>query len=112
MSGARPPCFRVKIHGRRPLRKSRLSRTSPVKTTATGRLVSTPLSSLLIYAPDRRLTGTIVIEDESKAKSAIVVRDGTPTKVKVGARVARLANVVVALGIVSADAAKEVEPPG
>src|ERR1041385_2616271 len=109
MSGARPPCFRVKIHGRRPLRKSRLSRTSPVKPTATGRLGSTPLSSLLIYALDRRLTGTIVIEDESKAKSAIVVRDGTPTKVKVGARVARLLNGVVGLGVGSADAAKEVD---
>src|ERR1044071_2527641 len=81
----------------------------PVSPTATGHLGSKPLSNLLIYVLDRRLTGSIVIEDESKTKSAIALRDGLPKKVKVGANVAPLAEVVADPGIICAEEANEVD---
>jgi curved DNA-binding protein CbpA len=79
------------------------------QATATGTLGSTPLPNLLVYSLDRRLTGTLVLEDEQSRKSAILFRAGAPAKVKLGESVARLSDVVVALRLTDADTAAAVE---
>lgn len=79
------------------------------QATATGTLGSTPLANLLIYALDRRLTGTLVLEDPHARKSAIVFRSGTPRKVKTGEPVARLPDVLVDLHLIDRDVARDVE---
>ena len=48
--------------------------------TAKGLLAATPFAHLLIYALDRRLTGTIVFEEPSHAKHAIYLVDGAPAQ--------------------------------
>lgn len=75
------------------------------QATATGTLGSTPLPHLLVYALDRQLTGTLVLEDDQARRSAILLRDGAPAKVKPGESVARLAEVVVALRLADAETA-------
>lgn len=52
------------------------------QAAAKGTLGATPLSKLLIYVLDRRLTGTLVLEDAAQQRSAISFRSGAPTKVK------------------------------
>jgi curved DNA-binding protein CbpA len=66
---------------------------------AKGTLGSTPISNLLVYALDRRLTGTLVIEDPEKQKSAISFRRGIPSKVKLGPLVAPLSELAVTAGV-------------
>src|SRR5262245_15253732 len=63
---------------------------------ATGTLGGTPIANLLVYALDRRLSGTLVIEDPEKQKSAIGFRIGVPTKVKLGEAGLTLAELAVA----------------
>lgn len=67
---------------------------------ATGSLGATPIANLLVYALDRRLTGTLVIEDPHQQKSAIAFRHGVPAKVKLGELVAPLSELVVESGAV------------
>jgi len=66
---------------------------------ATGTLGGTPIANLLVYALDRRLSGTLVIEDPQKQKSAIAFRRGIPSKVKLGPLVAPLSALAVAAGV-------------
>lgn len=79
------------------------------QATATGTLGSTPLANLLIYALDRRLTGTLVFEDAAGRKSAILFRSGAPVKIKLGESVARLGDVIVALRLADPAAVASVE---
>ena len=79
------------------------------QATATGTLGSTPLPNLLVYSLDRRLTGTLVLEDDQARKSAILFRAGAPVKVKLGEAVARLPDLVVSLRLTDADTAAAVE---
>ncbi|HEX3596806.1 MAG TPA: J domain-containing protein, partial [Polyangiaceae bacterium] len=67
---------------------------------ATGTLGGTPLVNLLVYSLDRRLTGTLVIEDPGQQKSAIAFRRGIPMKVKLPEAAASLSELAVAQGIV------------
>jgi curved DNA-binding protein CbpA len=62
--------------------------------TAKGSLAATPFAHLLIYALDRRLTGTIVFEEPSHAKHAIYLVEGAPTQARVATQVARLGELV------------------
>jgi curved DNA-binding protein CbpA len=66
---------------------------------AKGTLGGTPIANLLVYALDRRLSGTLVIEDPQKQKSAISFRRGIPSKVKLGPLVAALSELAVAAGV-------------
>ena len=66
---------------------------------AKGTLGGTPISNLLVYALDCRLTGTLVIEDPEKQKSAISFRRGIPSKVKLGPLVAPLSELAVTAGV-------------
>src|SRR6185295_10436539 len=79
------------------------------QATATGTLGSTPLANLLVYSLDRRLTGTLVLEDEQSRRSAVAFRAGAPVKVKLGAPVARLREIVVALKLTDDETAASVE---
>lgn len=62
---------------------------------ATGTLGGTPIANLLVYALDRRLSGTLVVEDQEQQKSAILFRHGVPAKVKLGELALTLAELVV-----------------
>src|SRR5260221_7213011 len=64
---------------------------------ATGTLGSTPVANLLVYVLDRRLTGTLVIEDPEQRKSAIVFRHGAPIRGKVAEPVSVLSQVLVTM---------------
>jgi curved DNA-binding protein CbpA len=79
------------------------------QASATGTLGSTPLPNLLVYSLDRRLTGTLVLEDEQGRKSAIRFDAGAPVKVKLGESVARLPEVVVAKRLTDAETAASVD---
>ena len=79
------------------------------QASATGTLGSTPLPNLLVYSLDRRLTGTLVLEDDQSRKSAILFRAGAPVKVKPGESVARLSDVIVELRLTDAETAASVE---
>jgi curved DNA-binding protein CbpA len=63
---------------------------------ATGTLGGTPIANLLVYLLDRKLTGTLVIEDPEHQKHAILFRRGIPAKVKLEGSVAPLAELAVA----------------
>lgn len=63
---------------------------------ATGTLGGTPIANLLVYALDRRLSGTLVVEDPGRQKSAVLFRLGVPTKVKLGEQGLTLAELAVA----------------
>ncbi|HVW28344.1 MAG TPA: DnaJ domain-containing protein [Polyangiaceae bacterium] len=67
---------------------------------ATGTLGGTPIANLLVYALDRRLSGTLVIEDPEKQKSAISFRRGVPARVKLGQLVSPLSELAVTVGAV------------
>lgn len=77
-----------------------------VQATARGTLGVTPLPNLLVYALDRRLTGTIVFEDGERRKHAILFRGGGPRKVKLGGPVARLADILVERGVLDRERAR------
>ncbi|MBM4364067.1 MAG: hypothetical protein FJ104_15410, partial [Deltaproteobacteria bacterium] len=64
--------------------------------TATGTLGATPLSNLLIYVLDRRLTGTLVLEDYRARKAAIRLVGGVPLKVRLPEQAHTLAEVAAA----------------
>lgn len=69
------------------------------QATATGTLGGTPVAHLLIYMLDRALSGTLVIEDPSGKKAALLVRDGAPVKVQLPEPFARLSEVLVTRGV-------------
>ena len=48
---------------------------------ATGDLAKTPLVHLLVYAEERRLTGTLVFHEPSGERNAMYVHHGAPAKV-------------------------------
>jgi curved DNA-binding protein CbpA len=72
---------------------------------ATGTLGATPIANLLVYALDRKLSGTLVIEDHRARKSAIAFRAGAPVKVKIPDSVALLSEVLVKMGALDAEGA-------
>jgi curved DNA-binding protein CbpA len=76
------------------------------KATAAGTLGSTPIPNLLVYALDRRLTGTLVIEEPTHRKSAVSFRNGAPVKARLGEPQHRLGDVLVELGSLDANTAR------
>ncbi|HEX4478339.1 MAG TPA: DnaJ domain-containing protein [Polyangiaceae bacterium] len=75
------------------------------QAVATGTLGGTPIANLLIYVLDRRLTGTLVIEDHRFRKSAVSFRLGVPFKVKVAEEGLYLSEVLVDLRLIDSDVA-------
>lgn len=72
------------------------------KPTATGSLDSTPVLNLLVYALDRRLTGTLVLEEQPGGhKHAVHFLMGGATKAKTARDVVYLGQVLVELGFIS-----------
>ncbi len=69
---------------------------------ATGTLGGTPVLNLLVYALDRELTGTLVIEDHRNLKSAIRLVVGAPVKVKLPEPAALLSEILVGMGAIDA----------
>ena len=63
------------------------------KASATGNLAKTPVPELLVYALDRSLEGTLVLEETDGKKSAIYFQNGAPAKVKTADPVAYLGHL-------------------
>lgn len=72
------------------------------QATATGKLGGTPLENLLIYVLDRKLSGTLVIEDVEQKRSAIQFLGGAPVKIKVAEPAVFLSEVLVSSGAIDA----------
>lgn len=68
------------------------------KAAATGNLAKTPVPELLVYALDRSLEGTLVLEEPDGKKSAIFFQAGAPAKAKTADPVAYLGQVLVEQG--------------
>lgn len=68
---------------------------SSVTPTASGNLGLTPLVNLAVYALDRQLTGTLVLEEPDKTRHAVYFESGAPAKIQVATPVAWLGQVLV-----------------
>jgi len=75
-----------------------MSQTAP---TASGTLAATPLGHLLIYALDRRLTGTVVFEEPDHKKHAVYFSMGAPAAARTAGLVAPLGELAIARGVLS-----------
>lgn len=71
------------------------------KASATGNLAKTPVPELLVYALDRSLEGTLVLEETDGKKSAIYFQNGAPAKAKTADPVAYLGQVLVEQGSIT-----------
>ncbi len=73
--------------------------TTP-RPMASGTLAQTPLAHLLIHVLDRRLTGTLVLEEPTGGKSAVFFDRGLAQKARTAAPVAFLRDVLLDLNLV------------
>lgn len=69
--------------------------------TANGELSKTPLVHLLLYAQDKKLTGSIELLSADKRSAAIVFVNGEPSKVRTSEPVAYLGRVMLELGFLT-----------
>jgi hypothetical protein len=70
---------------------------------AVGFLETTPFVDLLVHAYDRRLTGTLVLEEPDGQRHGVYFEGGTPRKAKTAETVARLGEVLVDTGVITPD---------
>jgi curved DNA-binding protein CbpA len=75
--------------------------------SAQGSLQQTPLLHLLVYALDRKLTGTLVLEDPERRKHALYFDAGVPVKVRPAEPIQRLGDLLLELGYCSEQAVKQ-----
>jgi curved DNA-binding protein CbpA len=73
---------------------------SKLKPTASGTLKATPMASLLVYALDKSMTGTMVFESAEGGRSAVQFRGGAPTKAKTHNPVIHLGRLLLELGAI------------
>jgi curved DNA-binding protein CbpA len=66
--------------------------------TANGTLAKTPLVHLVLYALDKKLTGTLELLAPDKKSATITLSAGLPTKVRTSEQVAYLGRVLLELG--------------
>lgn len=66
---------------------------------AQGAFGKTPLMHLLIYALDKKLTGTLLVVEADRRQSAIRFEQGEPSKVKTAALISPLDRTIVAMGL-------------
>ncbi len=71
--------------------------------TASGTLESTPLANLLVYAVDKRLTGTMIFEPPGGGRSALYFHEGAPAKAKTSDPVVHLGRLLLELGAIGED---------
>lgn len=71
--------------------------------TAEGTLSRTPLSHLLVYMLDRRLTGTTIFTTPEGLSHSIFFNEGIAAKVKTGILIAPLMEVISDLGLIEPD---------
>lgn len=71
--------------------------------TAEGDLGKTPFAHLLVYALERRLTGAMFLADPSGATHVVRFARGAPVKARPGDDFARLGELLVEQGLVSAE---------
>lgn len=68
---------------------------------ATGALERTPLSHLLVYCLDRSLSGTLVLQDPTDQRHAILFQRGVPVKVRTGTSSVLLGRLLIELSAVA-----------
>lgn len=73
---------------------------SKLKPTASGTLKATPMASLLVYALDKSMTGTMVFESAEGGRSAVQFLNGAPTKAKTHNPVIHLGRLLLELGAI------------
>ncbi len=73
------------------------------EATATGKLETTPLSQLLVYALDKGLTGSFIFQSPDRQKSALYLRGGAPANAKTGQPVIHLGRLLLELGKIDED---------
>jgi curved DNA-binding protein CbpA len=73
---------------------------SALQPTAAGTLAATPMPHLLVYALDRRLDGSIVLETPQGERSAFQVVAGVPAKAKTSEPVIHLGRVLLEMGAI------------
>src|SRR5687767_4970239 len=66
--------------------------------SAQGTLQQTPLLHLLVYALDRHLSGTLVLEDPTRRKHAVLFAAGVPSKARPAEAVRRLGEILLEVG--------------
>ena len=71
--------------------------------TATGSFVKTPFPHLLVYALERRLTGTFELSHNAVSTATMVVVNGCPAKVRTTEPIHFLGTVMMELGMISPD---------
>ncbi len=81
---------------------------SDTPATAEGDLARTPFAHLLVYAVDRRLTGALFLREPliagaSRVEHVVRLARGTPVKVRPGDGFARLGELLVEAGVLSAE---------
>lgn len=71
--------------------------------TATGSFVKTPFPHLLVYALERRLTGTFELSRGAVSTATMLVLNGCPSKVRTTEPVHYLGTVMMELGMITPD---------
>jgi curved DNA-binding protein CbpA len=66
--------------------------------TAAGGLAATPLPNLLAYLLDRKLSGSLVLEDPARNKNAVLFERGYPAKAQTSETVIALGQLLVEMG--------------
>ncbi len=77
-----------------------MSQTAP---TASGTLASTPFAHLLVYALDRHLTGSLVLEQATREKHAVQLLRGAPTAARTATPVAPLGELTIERGLLTSE---------
>jgi curved DNA-binding protein CbpA len=75
-----------------------MSQTAP---TASGTLATTPIAHLLVYGLDRRLTGSLVVEQPTREKHALQLVEGAAVAAITGTEVAPLGQLAVERGVIA-----------
>lgn len=71
--------------------------------TAEGDLTQTPYAHLAVYSLDRRLTGELFLRESEDVTHVVRFERGVPVKIKMGDNFARLGELLVEDGLVTAD---------
>jgi curved DNA-binding protein CbpA len=74
---------------------------SDLTPTAAGALSAAPLPNLLAYLLDRRLSGSLVLEDPAGNKNAIWLERGYPAKAQTAEPVVALGQLLVEMGLMN-----------
>jgi curved DNA-binding protein CbpA len=75
-----------------------------IKPTATGNLAKRPLCELLVYLLSKKLSGSLVLEEPTHVKHALLFSDGVLIKAKVVSGETRFGDVARSLGVADDEA--------